>query len=506
MCQSTNQGCAIPIGKQPSLPYIDGNCAQGNVPDYYIDVRHVSDATKGLAFATKYQIPIVVKNSGHDYKGRSAAPYSLALWTYNYQSEITLTNDFIPEGCTNSMGNVVTFGAGQAWEDIYCFSEQHNITIPGGSSETVGAAGGWITGGGHSAISPVFGLGVDNVQQFRVVLPNGNYVTANRCQNQDIFFACRGGWWRYFWRHYGDVYAGLPEIFSPGISLLILHRSPSLTSLCQFVSFPFPSLGPTEQYRLVEILVSHANEWASQGWGGYGYPAGQRSSNGMQFINPLLNATEARESLKPLVDFASSLGYSANFVTYPSWCPLYREHVFGGLGSHSSIGATMSSRLIPSWHFEGKESQTRLTEVLSQSTNHSSHINISLMVLMVTPWRTPDSDSSVTPAWRHATWHVISTTVWDPTNVTAGDVEQRFKAVRESLKQLRDLTPEGGAYLNEADTFEQDPPTAFWGADNYAKLLDIKKELDPQNLMQVHQGVGWNADSEIFSCYPKVSH
>lgn len=48
-------------------------------------------------------------------------------------------------------------------------------------------------GGGHSFASNTYGLGVDNVEQMRAVLPNGTYVTANRCQNQDVFFALRGG-------------------------------------------------------------------------------------------------------------------------------------------------------------------------------------------------------------------------------------------------------------------------------------------------------------------------
>jgi len=125
--------------------------------------------------------------------GRSVAPHSLALWMHNYQPPITLANQFVPEGCKSPTGNVVTFGAGQEWDGIYRFAESHNVTVVGGSSATVGAAGGWITGGGHGALSPVFGLGVDNVQQFRVVLPNGTLVTANHCQNTDIFFAFRGG-------------------------------------------------------------------------------------------------------------------------------------------------------------------------------------------------------------------------------------------------------------------------------------------------------------------------
>lgn len=41
------------------------------------------------------------------------------------------------------------------------FAEEQGITIVGGSSNTVGASGGWIGGGGHSAVSNTLGLGVD---------------------------------------------------------------------------------------------------------------------------------------------------------------------------------------------------------------------------------------------------------------------------------------------------------------------------------------------------------
>jgi len=146
-----------------------------------------------MTFAQQHGIPLVIKNTGHDYKGRSSAPNSLALWTHNYVPEMTLTRSFTPDGCSSPAGDVVTFGAGQGFGPIYDFAHANNVTVVGGTSETVGAAGGWITGGGHSALSNTLGLGVDNVQQLRALLPNGTYVTANRCQNQDIFYALRGG-------------------------------------------------------------------------------------------------------------------------------------------------------------------------------------------------------------------------------------------------------------------------------------------------------------------------
>ena len=48
-------------------------------------------------------------------------------------------------------------------------------------------------GGGHSALSPALGLGVDRVLQFKIVTPDGKYRTVNKCQDSDLFFALRGG-------------------------------------------------------------------------------------------------------------------------------------------------------------------------------------------------------------------------------------------------------------------------------------------------------------------------
>lgn len=52
----------------------------------------------------------------------------------------------------------MTFGAGQQFEGIYEFAHAHGYRVVGGTSKTVGAAGGWITGGGHSMLSPELGI------------------------------------------------------------------------------------------------------------------------------------------------------------------------------------------------------------------------------------------------------------------------------------------------------------------------------------------------------------
>ncbi len=101
--------------------------------------------------------------------------------------------------------------AGTVFRELYQFAEDHGITVVGGSDRTVGPSGGWVTasfqisirskaaadsfwqGGGHSMLSNNFGLGADRVLQYRVVTPQGKYLTANACQNTDLFYALRGG-------------------------------------------------------------------------------------------------------------------------------------------------------------------------------------------------------------------------------------------------------------------------------------------------------------------------
>lgn len=46
--------------------------------------------------------------------------------------------------------------------DVYQDASAHGRIVVGGSARTVGAAGGYLTGGGHSAWSHYYGLAVDS--------------------------------------------------------------------------------------------------------------------------------------------------------------------------------------------------------------------------------------------------------------------------------------------------------------------------------------------------------
>lgn len=52
---------------------------------------------------------------------------------------------------------------------------------------------GWATGGGHGFLTGQYGMGADNIIEAVIATPRGDILTANACQNKDIFWAIRGG-------------------------------------------------------------------------------------------------------------------------------------------------------------------------------------------------------------------------------------------------------------------------------------------------------------------------
>ena len=85
----------------------------------------------------------------------------------------------------------VKIAAGEQMIDINEQVSLKNLTILSGGAGSVGI-GGFYAGGGHGAISPIFGLGADQILEIELVTPGGDFITANECQNEDIFWAIRG--------------------------------------------------------------------------------------------------------------------------------------------------------------------------------------------------------------------------------------------------------------------------------------------------------------------------
>ncbi|CAE6541703.1 unnamed protein product [Rhizoctonia solani] len=483
ICQKTNEGCSLdPNNPKNSTAFSAPRvCDQGSVSQYYIAVENAADVIQGFAFSNRTGVPLSIKNTGHDGPGRSTAPGTLAFWT-NGIEYINYSTTFVPEGCNRVGVPALTYGAGQDTGSLYEFAEANNITFIGGSARTVGAAGGWLQGGGHSILSNTYGIGVDRVLQFRVVTPDGQARVANVCQNQDLFWALRGGGGGTF----GVVLEATSEVVPNKVSTIAFSW--------QLV--PTPDIIKS----FFTILVENSLRWSQEGWGGY------LTATASMLANPRMDANQAAESLRPLTDFLNSIsngstvpGIQAQWSQHSSLLDLLSPSLAGA--DALEIGkATMASRLIPQSAFLPPDSTALLDAMLKMWS-----IADSVWFMMTTPfnYQIPNFEqgkTSVTPAWRGAVWHAIASAGWG-WDAGADEAKQAYIKASSAINPLRAITPSSGAYQNEADVYEPNSSDSFWGT-NYPALKTIKRKYDPNGLLDCWHCVGWKGKSTpIASCY-----
>ncbi|KAI0289877.1 hypothetical protein B0F90DRAFT_1825823 [Multifurca ochricompacta] len=89
-----------------------------------------------------------------------------------------------------SEADTVEVGPGLTWDSLYQQLHPFNVTVIGGRTPDVGV-GGLLLGGGYSFKSNQYGLGIDNIVAYELVLPNGTIKTVTE-SDQDLWFALRG--------------------------------------------------------------------------------------------------------------------------------------------------------------------------------------------------------------------------------------------------------------------------------------------------------------------------
>ncbi|KAF9481267.1 FAD-binding domain-containing protein [Pholiota conissans] len=475
-CQATSEQCTLdwqnPVNPAAFSP--PSTCSQGSIAEVFLEVKNAADVQTAFKFSKQSGVPLSIKNTGHDYSGRSSQIGSLGLWTHNLNS-ISFSEKFVPKGCPASKALPgVTQGAGVVHGDIVNFADAHGLTMPAGADNTVGAVGGFLMGGGHTPVSNIYGLGVDRVLEFEVVTPTGKHLFANDCQNTDLFFALRGGGGATF-----------------GVVLAVTMRAFPKTSFTT-VGVTFNN-APAVLSPFLDLLIGHSVQWATDGWSGVIVLGG-----GMFLTNTKMNQAAAAKYMAPLQNAVEKqLNGTFTLVTLPSYLALHQNFITSQ-AVPVGIPLLTSSRLIPANTF--KSSPTQLRDALLNITANS----VETILFADTPFSfkpfAGTGPTSVTPAWRNSIWHVTSGNGWLFNTPTAGK-QAVYTGVTELMQLLRDLTPSSGAYHNEADVHEPNFSSSFWG-NNYARLLSIKRKYDPDHLLDCWRCVNWRGASNAnFRCY-----
>ena len=78
-------------------------CGQGPIPPIGVDARTPKDVEEAIRFAKDHNLKLVVKNTGHDFLGRSSGRGAFMIWTHRMK-DIMLHDAFKPAGSPDGPG------------------------------------------------------------------------------------------------------------------------------------------------------------------------------------------------------------------------------------------------------------------------------------------------------------------------------------------------------------------------------------------------------------------
>ncbi|PGG95888.1 hypothetical protein AJ79_09825 [Helicocarpus griseus UAMH5409] len=471
---------------------VPGNDTEAaNRPDYILAAMDVETVQAAVKFAADNNIRLTVVSSGHDFLGRNDAPSGLGL-DISGLTGVKVLESFTPSesGAESPSGDVnviepvpgqqaaVTFGAGMSTQALNDAIDSSKLFTIGAAHGSVRTAGGYGQAGGHSPFSSKYGLGSDQVLEYKVVTADGELVVANSVSNPDLFWALRGGGGGTF----GIVVEATVKAF-PTPSVTVSNWWINATNADN------PGQGYWDAAAYLHSQFPVINEQGVQGYY-YVYP------NAMKGIFLTADEQAGQEAaqaiwtpiLEKLAEFDGMEPAETKYTDFSSYKEFYTAILGGGHGGcghqhkraiakrHDGHGATpmgiipMDSRLLGKEHLESQDLAQALQDAMPQVEQGQlrGHLIGGGAVLSST------EDTAVLPAWRQTYVHLIGTGVGD------------FK-----VDSLRKLAPDTGAYVNEASHENPNWKTDFWGS-NYERLSEIKTKYDPNGVFWVTPGI--NAD------------
>jgi FAD/FMN-containing dehydrogenase len=492
------------------------------VSPYAVAAETAADVVAAVNFAREHKLKLVVKGTGHDYLGRSNAPDSLLVWTHNLR-QITVQDAFVGRGCEKTQAGVpaVSVGAGTRWIEAYTeVTVKHGRYVPGGGCTSVGAAGGFTQGGGFGSWSKKYGTAAASMLEAEVVTADGKLVVANACQNQDLFWALRGGG--------GGTFGVVTKM------TLMTHPLPNYFGFFKG-SIAAKNDGAFKEL-LEEFLRFYRKSLNTEAWGEQVHVRGDNSLE-LSLAEAGLSTKQVEEVWKPFRAFIDAhperFTMKAQAITVPAtkwWNAEYIRQLAPGVieadsrpgaardrfwwsddrGQVSIYWSSYQSRFIPLDRFEGANAKSFAESLFLASRHHAVdfHFNkgqAGASVDAVTRGR----QTSVNPAVYQAAALVIVADGGDGYPGVAGHEPNLAKAeagrakVNAAMKPIRAATPGAGSYVNEADYFEPDWQKAFWG-ENYPRLLAIKRKWDPEGLFTCHHCVGSESRPSTLDSFPAI--
>ncbi|KAH8900965.1 FAD/FMN-containing dehydrogenase [Thozetella sp. PMI_491] len=451
-------------------------CTMGNYVAYSINVTSAADVAAGLKFAHDKNVRLVIKNTGHDYLGKSTGKGALSLWTHNLKS-ISFSN----YSSSYYTGPAIKMGAGVQGFEAYTAAKAKGLVVVGGECPTVGLAGGFTSGGGHSSFGSKYGMGADQALEWEVVTADGTHLVATPTENADLYWALSGGGAGTYAVVLSLTAKAYPDGDFGGAGITILSAGLPTDTF-------YAAVDLWEEFQLNIVDAGGVATWFILPFGLLVNPLGLPGKTKAQvdtFVAPFLSKLAA-------LGITTAAG---NLQITTTSFPTFFDHYFNYNGPYPygavSTAQVTGGRLLPRSTFANNRSA--LTSVAKQI---SSVPGVTFGGFTGYPTlaagNATATSNAVLPAWRSSIMTVFIMGAWNYTAPMADNL-QVLQAVTNTVDPaLKSISAGSGTYLNEANFQEPNWKREFYGG-NYERLLKIKKKYDPESLLYAATAVGSDA-------------
>jgi len=416
-------------------------------PAFVVRCTSTNDVIAAVNFARENELDLAVRGGGHSVPGFGTADDALVIDLAGMHDVQVDTERLTARA-----------QGGATWGIFNDATHVYGLATTGGVVSTTGV-GGLTLGGGIGYLTRGHGLSCDNLVSAEVVTADGRALTASEYENDDLFWALRGGGGNFgvvtsfeFRLHpVAEVYGG-PMFFDrkDAGTVLRAYREFIVDAPEQFGGFPAWQIAPPLPFipeeRHGETMLAFVACWAG----------------------PI---EDGEKALKPLRDTA----------------PIVAEHV--GAMPYPALNSAFDALYPPGalQHYWKANFVKELTdEAIEAHLEHGPKVPVVNSTVHIYPVNgacnrvEPDATAF---AYRDATFATVIAGMWpDP-----ADNEANIAWVREYYDATAPLSEDGG-YINFMSGDDQDRIKSNYRG-NYDRLVEVKRKYDPDNAFHLNQNI-----------------
>jgi FAD/FMN-containing dehydrogenase len=415
-------------------------------PAVVVRVANVGDVRAAVAHARDNDLPLSLRGGGHSAPGFGTNDGGVVI---DFSDRRGVRVD--------PASQTARAEAGATWGDFNAATHAFGLATTGGVISTTGIAG-LTLGGGIGYLSRGLGLSLDNLVSADVVTADGQFLVASEDENADLFWALRGGGGNfgvctaleYQLHPVEDVYWG-PMFFEieETENVFRFYRDYIKDAPEEMGVFPAFQIAPPLPFipedRHGDLFVALVACWA-------GPPE------------------EGEQRFKPFHDVAEVKAEHVGRVPYPAI-----NAAFDGL---------FPKGIRQYW--KGNFVKELTDEAIAAHVEHGARTPTVSSTMHLYPidgacHRVGPDETAF--GHRDANFSMVVVSAWeDP-----ADDEANTAWVRQYSAAIAPHSEPGG-YINFMAADDDDRVPANYG-DNYARLVDVKRRYDPDNLFRVNQNI-----------------